>query len=179
MKLTVTSLARTAYHEAGHAVLAHMGGLRVLGMSIERDGDSFGRTFYTHQAPRLGSGGAGTARACRRVEAYIVCYLGGVEAEARFAGRRDRDGASADLQEAMEAASRLVLCEEELNACLRWLAVRARYLVVIYWPLIDGLARRLLRSQTMSAHQVQETIRELARLRRRRRVATLVAARRG
>jgi ATP-dependent Zn protease len=178
MKLTATSLVRTAYHEAGHAVLAHMSGLRVLGISIERDDDSFGRMFYTHDAPRLGAGQASNARACRRVEAYVVCYLGGAEAERRFAGRRDRDGASADLQEAMDAAARLVLCEEELNACLRWLAVRARYLVVVYWPLIDGLARRLLRSPTMTAHQVQQAIRELARLRRRRRVSALVAARR-
>lgn len=178
MKLPTTSLARTAYHEAGHAVLAHMGGLRVQGISIERDGDSFGRTFYTHEPPRLGPGRAGEGRACRLAEAYVVCYLGGVEAEARFAGRRDRNGASADMQEAMEAAARLVLCKEELNACLHWLTVRARYLVVIYWPLIDGLARRLLRSPTMSAHQVQGVIRELSRLRPRRKVAALAAARR-
>jgi len=177
MKLRATSLARTAYHEAGHAVLAHMVGLRVLGVSIERDGDSFGRTFYTHEPPRIVSGERANT-VYRRVEAYVVCYLGGIEAETRFAGRRDRNGASADMQEAMQAAARLVLSEEELDACLRWLTVRTKYLVVIYWPLIDGLARRLLRYQTMSANRLQVTIRELLRLRRRPKVAAMMAARR-
>jgi len=163
-----THLARTAYHEAGHAVLAYVGGLKVLGTSIEEDGDSYGRTFYAYVAEWLKADRLADSQARRRLEACVLCYLAGVEAEARFAGRRDWRGASVDLEDAVSFAEHVVLSDEELRAYLRWLGVRVKGLVTVYWALIDGVARRLLERRNMTARDVQRTIRTLAHARRNR-----------
>ena len=148
---------------------AHVLGLRVLGVSIERDGDSFGRTFYNYAAPWLEEDKLPDGRERGRVEAYVLCYLAGAEAEARFAGRRDRVGATGDLESAAECAWQVVLSEEELEVYLRWLVVRARHLVGLYWSSVEALAKKLLRTQNMSVREVNQAIQTLACARRSRR----------
>jgi hypothetical protein len=87
-------LTETAYHEAGHAVLARRLGYLVMSVTVHPDGS--GHCSTRDPGIRL------------RSEADVLdVYLAGVAAEARLTGRWDWIRGASDLSAALELAERV------------------------------------------------------------------------
>ena len=167
---------RTAYHEAGHAVLmlALSPDASLIGVTIEPEGDSLGLTRFD---------GALMQRGKELVLDNACVLLAGRGAEQRFAGRIDGtdDGATSDLQRATAQVWSAIVewgMDEEfgpivLEACTSatsgWLVDEAHRrlqkilkqavaetdrLVERYWPDITILAKVLLEKGSLSGDDV-------------------------
>jgi hypothetical protein len=146
----------TAYHEAGHAVIAFVGESPVGDISIIRDGPDRGRTelplpddfdpAYCDDASRR-----------TVLEPWILAKHAGQAAERKAMGRTHRvRGARLDREQAEEAAEWVTFSDQERRAYLRWLGARAVELVEREWDAIEGLASRLLAVGSMNASKAPE-----------------------
>lgn len=161
-KRSKAELRRTAVHEAGHAVAAFKVGMRTKALSIVADGESLGHhrphPYFAGVNPELD----GSPRVQRRLENAALVYLAGAAAERRFSPKGFRHaGSSGDRHQAIELLSYLTGSNEELEAYLRLVDVRARQLVAdpLNWFLINGLAARLLERQELTGDEVLRAIR--------------------
>jgi hypothetical protein len=89
-------------------------------------------------------------------------YWDGSIAEERFCGKATpslRLGAEGDYGHALDWAS-VIVAEDELEAHLAWLAIRARDLVELWWPQIEVVAEALIERQRLSGPDTRRVIRE-------------------
>lgn len=156
-----TRIERTAYHEAGHAVVAffsrHLG--KTKDVTIEPDAQA--GTLGCHRrwpTPSLRPDADVTRRDRLRLEEGIVVFLAGPIAERQRAGRWDHVGADRDRRCAVDMASYLVSGDQKLNALLQRLDVRAERLVHRYWAEIEAVASALLKEPTLKRRRLQEVI---------------------
>jgi hypothetical protein len=121
---TYSRLERTAYHEAGHAVMGFLLKRRVLSVSIAPANDgSRGRCNYAPTDPKLLEiDGEPTARQRRTVERLIRCTLAGVLAEQLATGVENT--ISKDWPKAKQHARRVTAGDREADAYVAWLRVR-------------------------------------------------------
>jgi hypothetical protein len=126
---TYSRLERTAYHEAGHAVMGFLLKRRVLSVSIAAAEDgSRGRCNYAPTDPELLQvDGEPTARQRRTVERLIMCTLAGVLAEQLATGVDN--AISKDWPKAQEHAQRVCASDREADAYVAWLRVRTEALL--------------------------------------------------
>jgi hypothetical protein len=93
------SLLATAYHEAGHAVVAHEIGVGVRSLCVVPDDETLGRV--THFPARISFGAEqyeSPAKWGRRVERYVMVSWAGTLAEQHATGDNDpNDGSDLDL----------------------------------------------------------------------------------
>jgi ATP-dependent Zn protease len=122
-------LERTAYHEAGHAVMGFLLKRRVLSVSIAPlDDGSRGRCNYAPTDPKLlRIDGETTARQRRTIERLIMCTLAGVLAEQLATGVEN--AISKDWPKAQEHARRVTSSDAEADAYVAWLRVRSEALL--------------------------------------------------
>lgn len=130
-------LQATAYHEAGHAVARWALGLNVRRVSIVPDAESYGCCAYglgRRFRPDLANG-----RLMENlVHGHIVALLAGESAEYVLRGRHNGSGAGSDLHEAADLATYVASDEEEVEALLKWLRVKARNLVRGRWWAVEA-----------------------------------------
>ena len=89
----LTKLERVAYHEAGHAVIAHVCGSRVKRATIKPEGDCLGRVI--HSFPLGGDPESEmTAGMVDKIERRILFLFAGQSAEQQAAGRYNWVGGS-------------------------------------------------------------------------------------
>jgi ATP-dependent Zn protease len=121
--------AATAFHEAGHAVVAFHLRMPVRDVSILASGDAEGRVlhyaFPSWFQPDIETG----ARAEKLIADRVLIALAGREAERRFSGRYNNAGASHDMAAAAELAMHVNSSAEATEAYLASLQIRARDLV--------------------------------------------------
>ena len=155
-------LEATAYHEAGHAVMAHTLGMPMHGASIVANSDALGHVRF--KKPRwlifeeLSS--EVTPRAQDWIERNIQVAYAGRLTEKMHTGRSSRAGARSDY----EGMADLALCTcgspEEAKVFLKWLELRAaaplgapRFRVAV-----EAVARELLAQKSLTGREIKQTI---------------------
>lgn len=157
-------LEKTAYHEAGHAVVAYLLGrsVRLVTIVPSEDGTLLGHVLYV--PPRLKDeyqywGSPSLKRAA--FENIVRISLAGSIAEGRMAGRQSHRQASSDYRYAVEVVSGLVGDDRELSAYLNWLWISTENLLSVkpHWRAVEALAQKLLELRTIKGKDAKEIIR--------------------
>jgi ATP-dependent Zn protease len=132
----------TAYHEAGHAVLALALGRPVHAVSILPSRERLGECEY--RKPRL-------RPAEDWLEREILIALGGVAAEARFTGTFVREMAATDLRYVHDLAAQRV-GQRRAERLERRLLAKAEHLLSQegHWRAVELIAAELMRCGTIS-----------------------------
>ena len=134
----------TAFHEAGHAVMAHLGGQRITGLELNDEGDLAGVcTSIRLQPTQL------TTAGLEVLEHDIRSVLAGMVAEARVSGRAGWDEGCADLDVAVRLTMRLVGECELVLPFLEAERARVERELDAHWGTVEALARELERTGCM------------------------------
>jgi ATP-dependent Zn protease len=161
----MTEMRATAYHEAGHAVVADRLGYGFSTVSIIPDADdaTHGRIVFSCPVlasdPNLGL----TLRQEERVRNNIVVTLAGGIAEERFCGKPTDEitlGTQSDRDSVTDLAFRMAGSTAECQALLDWLATRADNIVTHRWPQIEAVAAALVERRRLSGTEARLIIRE-------------------
>jgi hypothetical protein len=149
-------IRRTAYHEAGHAVLAHSLGIGLQRVSLLADEDSSGHILdggeYSEDTENLRI----YAEEAFWLHMAIVRYAG-AEAVRRLAPRsRWQDGAGDDYKWAAIALEKITMDGPSLRALHPYARRRARLLVENYWPEIGAVAHALMKRKELDQDRVRE-----------------------
>ena len=161
--MTIHQLWATAYHEAGHAVMAlYLGvGLGRQGVSIRPDEDSHGRV-HTRRGLHGNPETANSDKIRLGLERHAMISLAGHEAQRQFrASSVRRHHASQDRATAVDCLSFLVCSNEELTAYLHLLQIRTRQIVKLphIWAQIATVASELVQKRQLTPTQVRQIIR--------------------
>jgi hypothetical protein len=165
-------LERTAYHEAGHVIMAIELRVRFIRATILPDhrNGSLGHVLFVSSAPNYRDDFEKLYRLCKR---HVMFNLGGLAAEASLTGRRNWIGAQEDLQSSIRFARRVI----GDRLARRWVeGVLWQTELFFQRPdsrlLVEAVAQALLAEQTVSARRlraiVKKTSRDLPRLLRAR-----------
>lgn len=118
MRRTLTDQERVAYHEAGHAVLAHFTGFGCEAISIVATDDSSGRFSAKALAAKLDGALCHTDAEQRRVVDALMVILGGLAAELAVSRDADYEGGYDDRVRATNLASSICADEAGIAALL-------------------------------------------------------------
>ena len=147
----------TAYHEAGHAVVALSLGVRAHKATIVPDADSDGWVHHASPLGRLQADIETSDRVRMRIEKRILIALAGDAAE-RKAYKRRRFGGHIDLSQAFDAASHICGSDRQTDAYLQYLSIVAEDLIDLHWEAVERVAKALLARQTLSEAQIREAV---------------------
>jgi hypothetical protein len=155
------ALAATAYHEAGHAVVAVEMHRPLRRVTVVPDGAR--KTLgCCEQAPwprwfRRQPRRERDNRTRDFIEAQALIDFAGGIAEARFKGSRRRLGACRDRNNALTLLERLSGSRKECEAYAAWLYARTENLLAqgYVWRMVEAVAAELLRKGTLSGRQLR------------------------
>ncbi len=153
-------LESTAYHEAGHAMMAWHEGLWINEISIVPDDDSSGRILHANPLRGIQLDIDNSNRARIRAESAIRVALAGAIAQRHHNphGFRHRH-AEADYDLATDVLLYIVGSGEEADAYMNLLAIQTRQIVTgPHWNLVEYLAKALLERQRLSRKEIRATI---------------------
>ncbi len=154
---------RTAYHEAGHAVIDHTHGITVKRVSIIADDESLGRVH--DKVPRWMREIDYNMTPYReiKVHQHIMANLAGAAAVAIYANYGTWRGAGTDLQTATAMADCVTSGPEETNALLGWLWIRTRRTLVSppTWTWVEAVATALLAHHELTGEQFRSLLTEV------------------
>ena len=152
-------LESTAYHEAGHAMMAWHEGLRINEISIVPDDDSSGRILHANPLRGIHLDIDGSSRARIRAESSIRVCLAGAIAQRRFNPHGFRyHHCQSDYDQATDVVLYIVGSNEEANAYMNLLEIQTRQIVAVHWKLVDHLARALLERRRLGRKEIRATI---------------------
>ncbi len=151
---------RTAYHEAGHAVMACLVKLLFHKVSIMEDEDSLGR-LLTSFPPWFDPDLDADTRTRRMIEKYVICCLAGDVAERMVPGLQSRLEGSDDLHHAVDLASYFAPAEET-GPFLDWLTARAERILGVPGAsaAITALADHLVEHGEISSRRTRKLLRQ-------------------
>lgn len=162
--MTTKRLERTAYHEAGHAVARYVlhGRLRYVTIVPDPDEGSLGHCTGASLPSAMKVDVEHSSRYDRILEREITILLVGQAAEWRFTGRHNRSGSENDLHRAIDCALYLVGSDEELDAYVNLMEVRAKGFVAQpdHWAAIEALAAALLQEERIGYRRARQIIRD-------------------
>jgi hypothetical protein len=153
----------TAYHEAGHAIIAWRFGMHLRRVTIEPSEDSHGLVSgnFLARVAKLDLGDI-PPRVQRRIENYAVSMLAGTASQRRYRPRslRSHHGHS-DRHNVIELLS--YLCEPSSNVMTcyyRLMNAQAHATVQnpVNWRAIQILAKELIRQRTMKGIALRDFI---------------------
>lgn len=151
----LTERVHTAYHEAGHAALAHELKFPVKRVSIIPDDDTWGHAH--HSIPPWFHELEYNVSPYREMRAhrYIMVCLAGAAATAVHAERQTWNGADGDIRQAYDLADRLTGSPEESRALVAWLWTRTRLRTARpqTWSGVEGIAQALLSHDDLTGRQ--------------------------
>ncbi len=161
----VDRLTATAHHEAGHAVAAYIAKRRFKHVSIEAIDDDLGHVLYEAWSKDFRPDSEVGFREQRRIEGAVFTAYAGHAAEAIFTGRESWSGSSTDRDNAFQLASYATGSEEERDAYLKlmWIRARQRLRKPSNWRAVEALANALLRDRRVGYRRAREIIREAIR----------------
>jgi hypothetical protein len=151
--------AATAFHEAGHAIVAWSLGVGVKGVSIVPDADSTGRCHHARlfrkKYPELDD----SLRAAVRMQKNVMIALAGLIAKGMYRARSVRHyHAHADHATAVDIALHLTSSVEEAAALIKWLEIRTRNVLRLRWPMVERLAKELLSKDTLNGAELKRSL---------------------
>ncbi len=146
----------TAYHDAGHAVVAHFCRYApaIRKVTIIPANEAHGQVAPVHESifnPEIDAD-------LRTIVDRITVLLAGNESIKKLTGRYDSRGAFDDDDVAINLAMSPTGSGEEATAMLRWLRVRAQGLVRRHWACVRAVATELLERSTLSGRDVRQVI---------------------
>lgn len=142
-----------AYHEAGHVVVGHRLGLKLVDVDVIEDSEGgHGHTNFEHPAWFRRDGPPDEPKRAF-VEAVATTFLAGTIAEARRAGFENWEQAGFDLDSVVRDWLLLLFPHSEIEERLRAYGTAAEGLVndPANWQAIEGLARALLKRPRLAA----------------------------
>ncbi len=146
----------TAYHEAGHAVMAQLCGQQITRVEIVGDADHTGSVDSLRFPAN-----PGTRDGAEAIEDRLRCTLAGVVAETIVSGREDWDEKSEDLDIAVRLAMQLV---DDCEAVLPFLEELRRDIeeeLRNRWVAVELLAVELLHHKSLTGSEVRKLMGEL------------------
>lgn len=164
-KLKATSrLEKTAYHEAGHAIVAHFNYLHFKHVSIKKNSESLGHVSFIKPADSFFGKMEMAARSSLtpylhdRVQKHIMVCLAGNLAVKIATGRRDFIGASFDHREAIELTERLGYGGHILPAYIRFLRLLTEAMLQRRWKFVEAVKTALIEKRYLSRPEIGEVI---------------------
>lgn len=147
----------TAYHEAGHAVVAFFNGFRIEYATIRRDGDTAGMVKVKPRGKLDIESASPVMR--DKVERWIVMTLAGDIAQRKFASRSSRTWqTTADRLTATDLALSVCGSGESATAYIAWLQIVAREIIEARWVFVERVATALLEKETISGNEIRAAI---------------------
>lgn len=147
-------LELTAYHEAGHAVMALAVGRSVHKVDVQAKGTRLG-------VCKMNKGRAGKAKSSKastdNLEGDLLILLGGMAAEARKSGEYNMEGASKDLREAESLAMMRAGNANQAGKVLKRAMDKVHHLLSKpeIWGAVKVIAAGLVETSTMSGKQAK------------------------
>jgi ATP-dependent Zn protease len=150
----------TAYHEAGHVVVAHSQQTIVKRVTIELGDGYHGVTESVGFSRRMRPDVEVTIRTRDRIERQARILLAGEIAQRRKAPRSVRNvHHQTDCERAVDFLDYPCASDRELSLYIKLLRVQTEQLIELYWPEIETVARALIERRTLNAREVREVIR--------------------
>jgi len=154
----------TAYHEAGHALMCIMEGVRLTKVTIVSDENVAGSCGYENlfsgKFPEIDN----SERVRLKMEKRAKIALAGAISQKLLNPHGFRNyHASADYSAAVKMALRVNGSTKQAEAWLKWLEICTRETIQARWSVIQGLAEQLLRVNTLDAEQARKLVAELSR----------------
>jgi ATP-dependent Zn protease len=143
----------TAFHEAGHAVMAQLCGQQITRVEIVGDADHTG-SVHSLRFPA----NPGMRDGAEAVEDRLRCTLAGVVAETIVSGREDWDEKSEDLDSAVRLAMQMV---DDCEAVLPFLEKLRREIeeeLRDRWVAVELLAIELLLHKSLTGSEVRKLL---------------------
>lgn len=147
----------TAVHEAGHAVMAELCGRLLTEVEIVGDREHSGMV-HSLAFPPDRSGAVPPEDEAEDVERQLKIVLAGTVAETMFAGREDWDETSADLDEAVRLAMRLVDDCEDVLPLLADIRSDVERDLRSRWAAVEAVARELLIRRALTGAEVRSLL---------------------
>jgi hypothetical protein len=149
-------LRLTAYHEAGHAVMALLHGRPVEQVTIR------GTRFFLGKC-EMDRGRFGPRQ--DELEAAMLILLGGMAAEARLRGVYELNGAAQDLRELRKLSLRRAANNRQAERLERRLLNKVEALLdeVAVWQAVEKIAAELLARETISGRAARHLFDECQR----------------
>ena len=149
--------ALTAFHEAGHAVMAELCGRQVTEVEIVGDREHSGMV-HSLAFPPDRAGGALPEDEIEDVERQLKIILAGTVAEAIVTGREDWDEKSGDLDAAVRLAMRLVDDCEDVLPLLADIRSDVERDLRDRWTAVEALAAELMIRKAMTGTEVRNLL---------------------
>ena len=147
----------TAFHEAGHAVMAQLCGRQVTEVEIVGDREHTGMVHSLVFPPDPADGAAPEAEN-DDVERQLKVILAGKVAEAMVSGRRGWDETSEDLNVAVRLGMRLVDDCEDVLPLLEGIGADVERDLNRHWSAVEMLADELLDRKTLTGSEVRKLL---------------------
>ena len=147
----------TAYHEAGHAVMAELCGRQVTEVEIVGDREHSGMV-HSLAFPPDPADGALPEGDREDVERQLKIVLAGTVAEAMVSGREEWDETSEDLDAAVRLAMRLVDDCEEVLPLLAEIRCDVEGDLRGRWLTVESLADELVRRKALTGSEVRKLL---------------------
>jgi hypothetical protein len=147
----------TAFHEAGHAVMAELCGRQVTEVEIVGDRDHSGMVRSLAFPPDRAAGVPAEDQT-EDVELQLKIILAGTVAEAMVSGREDWDETSEDLDAAVGLAMRLVDDCEDVLPLLADIRSDVERDLRGHWAAVDALAAELLIRKALTGSEVRNLL---------------------
>jgi len=147
----------TAYHEAGHAVMASLCGRRVTRLEIVGDDDHTG-ACHSLTFPPERTRPVDPALPNADLEARILCTCAGIVAESIVSGGQSWDESSEDLDRAVRLSIRLLGDCARVIQYLESVRRHLEHLLCLHWPLVETLALALMERKALNDEEIQEVL---------------------
>jgi ATP-dependent Zn protease len=152
-------LRATAYHEAGHAVVASLLGVKFNTVSVVADETTLGRLVHGKWPSGFDVATDPVWTVRRRLEPRIQVSLAGVFAERRGTGRRHNwTGAKGDLYSADTYVAQCNGSARQESLYMAWLTECTKAIIAFRWPSIEKVAEQLLVRQSLTTSAVWTVI---------------------
>jgi hypothetical protein len=149
----------TAYHEAGHAVIAYILRKRFASISIIPNEDSEGRVSIG-KAKHIEPDWDTSRRCVTELEKHAMVLCGGVVAERLLTGHKHWRGSENDITKASEYLAFLCGNDEETSAYLELIWIRTRNLLKVpgHWAAVQAVADELFKHSYLGQKRVRGII---------------------
>jgi hypothetical protein len=150
-KRSTSQVEATAYHEAGHAVIAYVLGYRPQSVTIVPTVDTAGHIINTNPLHGFQLEIDSSAEARLRIESLITICFAGPIAQKRYNPRSWRRAHGQwDYEKIAELGLRVCGSAEQASAFIRWREIVACDMVRAHWPRIQLVAGQLLERENLS-----------------------------
>ena len=141
----------TAFHEAGHAVIAELCGRLLTEVEIVGDREHTGSVQSLAFPPNREA-------EAEDIERHLKIILAGTVAEAMVAGRQGWDETSEDVDAAVRLGMRLVDDCEDVLPLLEDIGADVERDLQSHWPAVEMLAAELLDRKTLTGSEVRNLL---------------------